>query len=69
MRKALMLNRKTGGGKYIDVIDVAEYLGRVGDCGSAANALAVMVRQSTLFMKTAARLKKRGKAPQNRGGA
>ena len=54
------MDRRTGEGKYNDVIDVCEELGR-GDYGSATNALAVMARQSPLFSETVARLKKNGK--------
>ena len=45
------LDRKTGDGRYEDVIDVCEVLAD-GDLGSSANALAVMARQSPLFKKT-----------------
>lgn len=57
MVTAVTIDRATGDGKYADVLDVAERLGRVGDYGSAANAIAVMVRQSRLFAKTSEQLK------------
>ncbi len=57
------IGRKTGEGRYDDVIDVCEALGR-GDYGSAGNALAVMARQSTLFKETVERLKTNGKQEQ-----
>ena len=58
------MDRRTGDGKYNDVIDVCEELGR-GDHGSATNALAVMARQSELFAVTLARLKTNGKQQAN----
>ncbi len=48
MIESVMIDRQTGSGKYADVLDAAEKLGD-GDYGSAANALAVMARQSRLF--------------------
>lgn len=51
MIQSIALDRVTGDGKYIDVIDVCEILAN-GDYGSAANALAVMARQSPLFRQT-----------------
>jgi hypothetical protein len=56
MINGVTIDRQTGDGKYADVLAVAEHLGD-GDYGSAANAIAVMVRQSRLFSKTLAQLK------------
>ena len=52
MAQNVTLDRTTGGGRYEDVIDVCETLA-AGDYGSAANALAVMARQSPLFIEVA----------------
>lgn len=52
----ISIERKSGEGKYVDVLDVAEALAD-GDYGSARNALAVMARQSPLFRETLARLR------------
>lgn len=57
MINGVTLDRQTGDGKYVEVIDVCEHLGR-GDQGSAANALAVMVRQSPMFLATLRELKR-----------
>lgn len=59
MINGVTIDRQTGDGKYADVLDVAEHLGR-GDQGSAANALAVMVRQSPMFLATLRELKRAG---------
>lgn len=56
MINGVTIDRQTGDGKYADVLDVAEHLG-LRKCGSAANAIAVMVRQSRLFSKTSDQLK------------
>jgi len=50
------IKRDTGDDRYGDVLDVAERLAE-GDYGSAANAIAVMVRQSPLFQETLAKLR------------
>jgi hypothetical protein len=52
----VVLDRRSGGGRYGDIIDVAVELKR-SDYGSAANALAAMVKESPLFRKTLARLR------------
>ena len=46
----ITLTLKTGGGKYVDVIDVATALAK-GDLGTPANAIAVMCRESRLYRK------------------
>ena len=62
----MTIDRRSGGGKYADVIDAADRLGR-GDFGSASNALVVMVRQSELFKTTIAEIRsENGRDPQGR---
>lgn len=39
-----------------DILDVGEFLGN-GQCGSAANAIEVMVRQSKLFRETVLKMR------------
>ena len=51
MLSNIAITRETGNGRHGDVLDVAEHLG-LGVCGSAVNAIAVMVRQSPLFQET-----------------
>lgn len=57
MINGVTIDRQTGDGKYADVLDVAEDLG-LRTCGSAANAIAVMVRESPLFSKTLKQLER-----------
>jgi len=54
------INRNTGDERYGDVLDVAERLAE-GDYGTAANAIAVMVRQSPLFQQTLEKLQAKAK--------
>ncbi|MEE9598025.1 MAG: hypothetical protein V3V96_14725 [Acidiferrobacterales bacterium] len=56
MIKSIVIDRTTGNGKYEDVLNVAAWLAK-GDLSSAANALAVMARQSATY--TAARTEMR----------
>jgi hypothetical protein len=48
MIQNVAIDRRTGNGKYDDVLDACEALA-AGDYGSAANAACVMIRQSPLF--------------------
>lgn len=60
MISGVTIDRETGNGKYVEVIDVAEHLG-LGDYGSAANALSAMAKQSPLFVEALSRLKQAAK--------
>lgn len=55
MLSAVVLDRRVRGGKFCDVIDVADVLAE-GDLHTPANAIAVMCRQSSLFAETVAKL-------------
>jgi len=61
MLEDLRMSRDVGDGKYGDVLDAAEELG-AGDYGSATNALAVMARQSQLYIEATARIAARREA-------
>jgi len=56
MLTSVMIERRTGGGKYGNVLDAAELLA-AGDYSSAANAVVVMARQSPLFRETMEKLR------------
>lgn len=60
----VLIDRKTGGGAYGDVIDAAEWLAQ-NRFASATLALCEMARQSPLFHETLARLKENGKQAPN----
>ena len=55
-RDAITIDRKRGDGRYNDLLDVASAL--APEYGNATNALAVLVRQSPLYAKTMARLRR-----------
>lgn len=57
MLNAVVIDRRTGDGKFGDVIDVAEWLAS-GDWGSAPNALAVMARRSDLYREATEAMQK-----------
>ena len=57
----VLISRTTGPGRYTDIIDVCEELAK-GDAASGGNAIAIMVRQSPLFRRTLAKLKRRADA-------
>lgn len=55
MLRSMTIDRTTANGKYAELLDVAEHLGK-GDCGSATNAIAVMAKQSPLFREALTQL-------------
>lgn len=65
MLGTVTIDRRTGNGKYGDVLDVCSDLA-VGDYGSTVNALVVMARQSPLFAETQERIRKRKAAKRPR---
>ena len=56
MIKIINLDTEMAGGRYRDVLRVAERLGKSGMFGSATNAVAQMVRQSPLFKDELAKM-------------
>jgi hypothetical protein len=65
MTTAIILERRTGNGKYSDVIDVCDELGR-NEYGSAVNAAAVLIRQSPKFTDTLNKIREREAEEQPR---
>lgn len=57
----IQIDRKTGPNRYGDVLDAAEHLA-AGKYSSAANALAVMCRESPLYLEAMRTLKANGSA-------
>lgn len=50
MADKISIDRTSAGGRYANILDVAEHLSDL--YGSSVNALAIMVRQSRLFQNT-----------------
>lgn len=60
---SVTITKNDKGGAYQDILEVASELKR-GVCGSAANAIATMVRDSPLYKQTRQRLSKSKSVPR-----
>ena len=56
MIDALTIDRNTGNGRYSDVLDVLERLGKGGQYGSATNAAVQLIRKTSEFQETLAQI-------------